>query len=51
MASRDEARHWMELRHTGLNEGAGLMDWGSDEAARFRAKTGGLEIHSQALKF
>ncbi len=51
VASRDEARHWMELRHTGLNEGAGLMDWGSDEAARFRARTGGLEIHSQALNF
>lgn len=51
VASRDEPRHWMELRHTGENEGAGLVEWGSDEKARFRARTGGLEIHSQALNF
>jgi hypothetical protein len=48
---RDEARHWIELRHTGENEGAGIVPWGSDEKARFRARTGGLEIHSQALNF
>ncbi len=49
--NRDEARHWIELRHTGENDGAGLVRWGSDEAARFRARTGGLELHSQALNF
>jgi hypothetical protein len=48
---RDEARHWIQLRHTGENEGAGIVPWGSDESARFRARTGGLEIHSQALNF
>lgn len=48
---RDEARHWIELRHTGMNEGAGIVPWGSDESARFRARSGGLEIHSQALNF
>src|SRR5437016_2430947 len=48
---REEARHWIELRHTGENEGAGVVPWGSDESARFRARTGGLEIHSQALNF
>jgi hypothetical protein len=48
---REEARHWIELRHTGLNEGAGIMPWGSDESARFRSRTEGLEIHSQALNF
>lgn len=48
---RDEARHWIELRHTGRNDGAGVMPWGSDESARFRARTGGLELHSQALNF
>ena len=48
---RDAARHWIELRHTGLNEGAGIMGWGSDEAARFRARTRTPEIHSQALDF
>lgn len=46
---REEARHWIELRHTGQNLGAGIIPWGSDETARFRARTGGLEIHTQAL--
>ena len=48
---RDEARHWIELRHTGLNDGAGTMPWGSDESARFRARSRRPEIHSQALDF
>lgn len=48
---RDEARHWIELRHTGENLGAGIVPWGADESARFRARTGRLEIHSQALDF
>ena len=48
---RDEARHWIELRHTGENEGAGIVRWGSDDAARYRARSGGLEAHSQALNF
>jgi hypothetical protein len=47
----DQARHWIELRHTGENEGAGIVRWGADEAARFRARTGEPEIHSQALDF
>lgn len=46
---RDEARHWIELRHTGENKGAGVVPWGSDESARFRARGGYQEIHSQAL--
>lgn len=46
---RDEARHWIELRHTGENEGKGIVPWGSDEVARFRARTGGLELHTQVL--
>jgi hypothetical protein len=49
--SREEANIWIELRHTGENQGAGLVSWGSDESARFRARRGGLEIHSQALNF
>jgi len=48
---RDEARHWIELRHTGENEGAGIVPWGSDESARFRARTGVLEAYQQALNF
>lgn len=48
---REEARHWIELRHTGQKEGAGIIPWGSDESARFRARTGKLELHTQVLDF
>jgi len=48
---REAARHWIELRHTGLNEGAGVMPWGSDDAPRFKARSGVREAHSQALDF
>src|ERR1035441_181902 len=49
--SRDEARHWIELRHTGQNQGAGIVEWASDDASRFKARSGKREIHSQALDF
>jgi len=49
--NRDEARHWIELRHTGENAGAGVVPWGSDESARYRARVGTSEPHSQALDF
>jgi len=48
---RDEARHWIELRHTGENQGAGIVPWGSDESSRFRSRTGRTEVHIQALDF
>jgi hypothetical protein len=48
---RDEARPWIELRHTGENEGAGIVRWGSDESSRFRARNGQEEIHTIALNF
>lgn len=48
---RDEAQHWIELRHTGENKGAGIVKWGSDEASRFRSRTGKSDVHLQALNF
>ena len=48
---RDEAHHWIELRHTGGNQGAGLLSWGADEVARFRARGGRAGVGSQALDF
>lgn len=48
---KEEAQHWITLRHTGQNEGAGIVPWGSDEAGRFRARSGSKEIHTQALDF
>lgn len=49
--NRDEARHWIEVRHTGENEGAGVVKWGSDEVSRFRARTDAPEPHFQALNW
>jgi hypothetical protein len=48
---RDESRHWIELRHTGENEGAGVVPWGHEESGRFRARSGLVPIQTQALNF
>lgn len=37
---RNEANHWLELRHTGENEGVGVVRWGSSEQQRFRRQRG-----------
>ncbi|WP_146067708.1 hypothetical protein [Cryobacterium sp. M25] len=37
---RAEADHWIELRHTGENGGAGTVPWGSPEQNRFRKQRG-----------
>jgi hypothetical protein len=51
VSDREEARHWIELRHTGENAGAGIVPWGSDEASRFSSRSGVGPPHSQALDF
>lgn len=49
---REEARHWIELRHTGERGGAGPVSWGADESARFQARSDRpAEIQTQALDF
>ncbi len=35
---RPAAEHWIKLRHTGENDGAGIVPWGGDESSRFRAE-------------
>ncbi len=37
----ESARHWIELRHTGVNEGAGTVGWDSDNQDAYRARHGG----------
>jgi len=49
--SRDEANHWIELRHSGFSEGAGVIPWGSDELARWKARGGKIEFHTQILNW
>lgn len=48
---RDEARHWIDLRHMGENEGAGIVPWSHDGTSRYRARSGKAELHVLALNF
>jgi hypothetical protein len=48
---RAEAHHWIELGHTGEFGGAAKLRWGADESARFRARSGTPEPHTQVLDF
>ncbi len=47
VADRDEGNEWIYLRHTGENEGRGVVNWTGVAAARFR----GREPALQALEF
>ncbi len=48
----DESRHWIELRHTGANDGAGLVTWDANEQDRFRQRhTGSRKPAGQILDF
>lgn len=50
--TRKEAQHWLALKHTGENEGAGVVQWDADETARFRGmERGSMEPFRQALDF
>jgi len=52
MKDRDEAEPWIYIRHNGPTGGAGVVNWGSDEKARFRARAGGvLNLHTRLLNF
>lgn len=44
---RDEAKQWLFLRHTGQNEGKGIVDWSGIQRARFR----GTDPALQAIEF
>ena len=49
--SREESRHWIQLRHTGESQGAGTVKWRSDAATRFAAGTSEGPTETQALDF
>lgn len=40
-SNEEEARHWVQLRHTGQNQGVGLVEWGAEEKDRFNARHAG----------
>lgn len=47
----DQAEHWIRTRHTGLNEGVGLAEWGSEEKDRFESRKGKRSVALQVLDF
>jgi hypothetical protein len=46
--SRENARHWINLRHTGENEGVGIQPWTTEQKTRFGEKKTPTE---KALRF
>jgi len=48
---REDANHWIELRHTGENEGRGLVTWRAKEKARFNQIQGNLFPALQVVEF
>ncbi len=48
---RDEVEHWLRLKHTGENAGAGIVRWGPQETARFNARGKAVEPHLEVLDF
>ncbi len=47
-SSREEADHWIELRHAGEQEGIGIKSWDAAQIARFQARRGKENPNIQA---
>lgn len=50
VAKREDADHWIALRHRGQQAGAGLVPWGAVESARFAARFGRTDPALKALE-
>jgi len=48
---REDANHWIELRHTGENEGRGVVGWRAKEKARFNERLGKRSPALQIVEF
>lgn len=44
MPTREIANYWISLKHTGENEGVGVVKWEGEEAARFRGSSPTLKL-------
>lgn len=49
--TREDADHWINLRHTGERQGAGIVPWGATESARFSARRGKDSAALKVLEF
>lgn len=43
MPARQDADYWLELRHKGENQGAGIVDWTTVQSHRFRSRTPAIQ--------
>jgi hypothetical protein len=48
---RDNATHWIELKHTGENKGVGIVSWDSEAVARFKQRLGKPSLALQVVEF
>jgi hypothetical protein len=49
--TREDANHWIRLKHTGENKGVGVVAWGGIETARFRQRLGKSSLALQVVEF
>lgn len=49
--SRKDAKYWINLRHTGENKGAGVVQWATSQQERFQGPSAQLEIIDFVRKF
>ena len=51
--TKKDANKWIQLKHTGMNGGAGPVQWGNEEKARFNSQISGKKLveHTQVLDF
>lgn len=49
--TRDEAIHWLRLRHGGQLDGSGTVSWGATERDRFESRSGKSSPELQLLQF
>jgi hypothetical protein len=48
----EQTLHWIQLRHTGENQGRGVVSWDSDQQARFNERHAGIKSPArQVLDF
>lgn len=40
VSSREDAKHWQELRHTGQRDGRGVVPWDTEASTRFYSRRG-----------
>lgn len=49
--NEEDFEHWIRLKHTGENQGAGRVRWTGQESDRYRAKHGSTSFGNQLLSF